>query len=77
MKQTIAFLVFVALVVGLLFALSGERANRIPEDRNHAVWDRNDLCLDCHGPEGLLPRGPDHPPKDDCIKCHKVKRTRT
>jgi hypothetical protein len=32
--------------------------------------------MECHGPGKPAARKETHPPKDDCIKCHKVKRTR-
>jgi hypothetical protein len=67
---------FVLSVLGFLFLVSGERAHRIPDDENHMVFDDNEVCMPCHGPGQPYARKPTHPPKDDCIKCHKVKRTR-
>jgi hypothetical protein len=70
------FIVFVLAVVGLLFAVSGERAQRIPEDELHAVIDNNEVCMGCHGPGKPAALKETHPPKYECIECHKVKRNR-
>jgi hypothetical protein len=75
-KNTLIFIAFVIVVVGFLYAISGERAHRIPEDEMHMVIDRNEVCMGCHGPGKISERKPAHPPKDDCIKCHKTKRNR-
>jgi len=75
-KATVGFVVFVIVVLAVLFLISGPQSPRIPDDENHVVWNRTTLCLDCHGPEAVAPRGKEHPPKDACLKCHKVKRNR-
>lgn len=74
MKNNIIFAVFVLVVVGLLFALSGQRAPRLPQDASHAVTSEVRPCLDCHGPAGQFARKATHPPKDQCMECHRVKR---
>jgi len=76
LKNTLIFVVFVLVVLGFLYAISGTRAPRIPEDANHSEFSNETLCLGCHGLTGVAPRKPDHPPKDECLKCHKVKRNR-
>lgn len=76
MKHTFVFIVFVLAVLGFLFLISGERAHRIPDDEYHTVFDNNEVCTPCHGPGQPQARKSTHPPKDDCIKCHKVKRNR-
>jgi len=76
MKHTLSYIAFVVVVLGLLWAISGTRSPRIPEDEAHRVYTTDVHCLDCHGPDGVAPRKPDHPPKDACLKCHKVKRNR-
>lgn len=74
MKQTALFILFVLAVIGLLFAVSGTRAPRIPENERHAAITDNVACLSCHGPdrEAALKQG--HPPKTECLVCHKTKR---
>ena len=76
MKHVAIFLVFVLLVVGLLYSVSGTKSPRIPDNENHLVFDREDVCMECHGPEGVVPRRDTHPPKDQCLQCHKVKDNR-
>jgi mono/diheme cytochrome c family protein len=76
MKHIAIFLVFVALIVGLLFTLSGNKSPRIPNDEYHVVFDAEEVCRGCHGPEGDAPRKETHPPKDQCLECHKVKDNR-
>lgn len=76
MKHIAIFLVFVGLVVGLLFTLTGNKSPRIPDDEYHAVFDVEEVCWECHGPEGDAPRKETHPPKDQCLECHKVKDNR-
>jgi flagellin-like protein len=74
--NTLIFIVFVAVVVGLLFSISGNRSPRIPDDQTHAVITDAKACLKCHGPGMPNARKPDHPPKDQCMLCHKVRRYR-
>ena len=68
--------VFVLAVLGLLYAVSGNRAPRIPDDELHAIFDDVQLCRECHNPEGVAPLIEEHPPKDQCLKCHTVKESR-
>ncbi len=76
MKHVAVFLVLIAVVVGVLFAASGNKSPRIPDNEKHLVFDNAELCLECHGPEGEAPRSEKHPPKDQCLICHKVKDNR-
>ena len=76
MKHVAVFLVMVAVVVGLLITLSGNKSPRIPDDEKHLVFNKEEICFDCHGPDGEAPRSEGHPPKDQCLVCHKVKDDR-
>lgn len=76
MKHIAVFAVFVLLVVGLLFTLTGNKSPRIPDDENHVTFTVEESCRECHGPEGDVPRKETHPPKDQCLECHKVKDNR-
>jgi hypothetical protein len=76
MRNTIIFIVFVLAVVGLLFAISGDRSPRIPEDDMHAGLTEQASCLECHAPGKEAALSPAHPPKDQCLLCHKRKRGR-
>lgn len=75
MKNTIIFIIFVLAVLGLLYAVSGTRSPRIPDNESHRGIDTVVACLECHGQGKQFARKPTHPPKDECFICHKVKRT--
>ena len=74
LRNNIIFVAAVLGVLGLLYAISGERSNRIPDDSTHIVDMKPADCLQCHGPGMVRPRTEKHPPKDDCMKCHKRKK---
>jgi len=76
MKSTIAFIIFVLLIVGLLFSISGKRYPRIPADAIHKDIEVNNnaACLECHGAGKKNAVKSTHPPKFECFKCHKARR---
>ena len=39
-------------------------------DTDRAEFAGAGPCLICHGPEGPQPRGPNHPPARECLRCH-------
>lgn len=71
--KDIAFIVGILAVVGVLYYLSatGKKIPPIPQDEAHVSVLTEAGCLDCHGEGGPIPRKPEHPPKDECFKCHK------
>ena len=75
MKGTLIFLVFVLAVLAFLSMISGRRVLPpfIPQDSQHIVLDDPKVCLECHGPGKGAPLKKAHPPKRECLKCHKVK----
>jgi hypothetical protein len=75
MKSTLIFLVFVVAVLALLSVISGKRVppSFIPQDSSHIILGDPKVCLDCHGPDKEAPLKKSHPPKRECLKCHKVK----
>ncbi len=74
--QTVVFVVFVMVVIGLLSLISGRRSPRIPDNKMHVDLANAEYCLTCHGVGMEFARGEAHPPKDECIVCHTVKRQR-
>jgi hypothetical protein len=66
-------------MLALLAALVGWIAYRnrqppmLPRDAVHALEGVPDRCLTCHGPDGVLPRSKNHPPGNDCGRCHGVR----
>lgn len=74
MKNTLIFIVFVLVVLGLLYAISGKRVPPplIPADSRHMVTGDTAVCTGCHGPGKEAPLKAKHPPKHECFKCHKT-----
>jgi hypothetical protein len=75
----------VALVVFIL-STTGEKAKRVPLDSKHQAsyeaiekgQDRIETergCTTCHTP-GSVPLPKNHPPKEQCLICHKLDRSR-
>ena len=74
MKNTIGFTVFVLVVLLFLFFLSsGKKVPNIPSDALHSVITTDASCAACHGPGKQAPLKPTHPPKEQCLVCHKAK----
>jgi hypothetical protein len=73
MKNTLIFFVFVVVVVGFLYAISGKRVRPalIPGDSIHMTVVDTSVCMDCHGPGKEAALKAKHPPKYECFKCHK------
>ncbi len=76
MKKTWGFIIFVAAVVLFLYLISGKRAMYVPGDAMHAGIASDAACMECHGPGKISPRKDTHPPKDQCLTCHKYKKVR-
>jgi len=74
MKNTLIFVAFVLVVVGFLFSISGKKYPQMPADANHIGVTDTALCMECHGPGKQFPQKATHPPKSECLKCHKQKR---
>ena len=49
MKHVAMYVAFMLAVVGLLFALSGTKSPRIPDDENHVSFTVEESCWECHG----------------------------
>lgn len=71
MKKNILFAVVVLIVVSVLYFLSLENVVPIPADDTHAGIQDEEQCFDCHGEGREYARKKDHPPKDQCLKCHR------
>ena len=62
----------VLLMVGTLALLSGSRDTRyVPRDENHPRPLAVERCRDCHAPGKMAPQPAKHPPKDQCMLCHR------
>ncbi len=76
MKKSIGFVIFVLVVVGLLYSISGKKFPRIPDDPRHRGIASEEACMGCHGQGKESPLKQNHPPKFECFKCHKTKMGR-
>jgi len=76
MKNTISFILFVLVVIGLLFSISGKKYPQIPHDTAHIFATDITACMECHGPSQKYQMKAAHPPKYECFKCHKQKKSR-
>lgn len=54
----------------LVFALRNRQPPWLPADPEHDPSFGVSACLDCHGPEGAVPRSANHPNGLDCLRCH-------
>jgi hypothetical protein len=72
MRKNIYFVILTISVVTLLYFLSLETVVPIPPDENHMDITDEIICFDCHGEDKEYPRKKEHPPKDQCFKCHKL-----
>jgi hypothetical protein len=74
MKNTIGFILFAAAVILLLVVLSsGKKPPLIPNDAVHVVVTTDAGCSACHAPGKTALLKPSHPPKEQCLVCHKRK----
>jgi hypothetical protein len=76
MSNSWSLIVVGAAVVLLLFvlSLSGKKPPLIPEDAVHADLRTNEACLPCHAPGKSSPLKENHPPKEQCVVCHKARK---
>ncbi len=75
MKNTIGFIVVASAVLAFLFFLSShKKIPEIPTDALHNLVTTNDGCVACHAPGKQAPLKPSHPPKEQCLVCHKKKK---
>ena len=72
LQKNLVFFGGALLMVGTLAVLSGDRKARyVPIDENHPRPLAVALCRDCHAPGKMAPQQAKHPPKDQCMLCHR------
>jgi hypothetical protein len=83
-KRDWIFITVVVVVLGVLFVGKNKLKSRdTPYDDKHAYFhvvmsDRMDIekkCATCHGPQGI-PLSKGHPPKEQCMICHKLSQVK-
>jgi hypothetical protein len=67
----IFYLAIILIVPLTLYILSLETVIPTPSDEYHEGITEEIKCFDCHGDDKEYPRKKEHPPKDQCFKCHK------
>jgi len=77
----ILFLLVCAVILLFLLEAPKETTSRLPMDDTHRPFqsgmskkEAEKRCGECHGPKGLAPLSPDHPPPYRCLFCHKLKQ---
>jgi hypothetical protein len=75
-NKNIQLIGFILIVLLLLVAISGKRVKPVPGDKRHALASDNVSCLACHAPGKISPLIPTHPPKEQCLTCHKLPKDR-
>ena len=75
MKNIFSFIIFAAVVlVSLFFVSSGKKPPLIPNDERHKIITTEAACAECHAPGKAAPLKLSHPPKEQCLICHKMKK---
>jgi len=67
-------LLLAGLLVGGLWLMSAKKFAPLPGDAVHAGLTDDLSCLPCHSPDGESPLGEKHPPKEQCLTCHKAEQ---
>ena len=61
-----------ALVVAFV-ALRTRKPPFLPADATHQSFESATTCLECHGPDGAVPRSKNHPLGNECMRCHAAR----
>lgn len=70
MKKQLLYFALICVVPTILYLLSLEKVIPMPVDETHANLTEIDQCFECHGEGKEYARSKEHPPKDQCFKCH-------
>lgn len=70
-KKDALFLGVVVLVITLLVLGSSERTTKpTPDDEVHRTATSHEVCLTCHGADGVRPQPAGHVSSVQCFQCH-------
>jgi len=77
MKSTWSLIVAAGVIVAILFFVSsrGKKAPYIPADHIHQTVTTQEGCAVCHAPGKQSPLKDTHPPKEQCLTCHKTRKS--
>jgi len=73
MKKLLPVILIFAIIAVLFIISSRQRVPLIPADSLHKNITSNEVCTECHGPGKQAPLKANHPPKEQCLLCHKYK----
>ncbi len=76
----------IAIVLAVLIIGARDKVKQVPRDDRHRVFyeamnkcgERAEVekgCVACHNPRSR-PLPPKHPPKEQCLRCHKLSYAR-
>lgn len=73
-KSTWQLIVAAAVIIVFLVFLSsrGKKAPLIPADGIHKGATTQEACAACHAPGKQAPLKAAHPPKEQCLVCHRI-----
>lgn len=76
MKSAWSMITAAAMVIAVLVYLSStaKKAPYIPIDSIHGILTSQEACVACHTAGKAAPLKADHPLKEQCLLCHKVKK---
>ena len=71
-------LILAALAAAMMvvFALADRHVPFIPRDIFHTIVINNAACRTCHTPGKQAQMKASHPPKEECMLCHKTRQSR-
>lgn len=77
MKSFWPMIIAAAVITVVLFYLSsiGKKAPFIPHDNIHSTITTQAGCIACHSTGNQAPLKANHPPKEQCLICHKVNKS--
>jgi hypothetical protein len=77
MKSIWPLIIAAAVIIVVLAFLSstGKKAPFIPLDNIHSAKVTQEGCVTCHAPGKQAPLNANHPPKEQCLICHKVNKS--
>ena len=71
MIKKIFYFLLILTVPLILYLLSLKTVLPIPSDDAHKGITEEKACFECHGEGKEYARKKSHPPKDQCLQCHK------
>jgi hypothetical protein len=76
MKKTWPLILAAVVIIAVLVIVSssGKKAPPIPADNIHSTITTQEGCVTCHAPGKPAPLKADHPPKEQCLICHKIEK---